>query len=115
MKSFNSAIEVGNKLLDVLDQASPLLHQLAGIIDLDSDESDVLDAFNGIYVRIANKVEELQSQNDTTGKVSDGSELEKDYAAKTGKPLITDDERTALGDLAKIIGKRPGDGMLEIF
>ena len=46
---------------------------------------------------------------------NEGSELEKDYAAKTGKPLITDNERTALGDLAKIIGKRPGDDQLEIF
>lgn len=45
----------------------------------------------------------------------DGSELEKDYATKTGKPLITSEERTALGDLARIIGKKPGDDLLEIF
>lgn len=115
MKSFDMAIGVGNKLLNALDQASPLLHQLAEITDLDSDESDVLEAFNGVYVRVANKVEELQSQNDITSKVSDGSELEKDYAAKTGKPLITDNERIAFGDLARIIGKRPGDDRFEVF
>lgn len=113
MKSFDSAIGVGNKLLDALDQASSLLHQFAKNVDLDSDESDVLDAFNGVYVRVANKVEELQDSAED--KKSDGSELEKDYSAKTGKPLITDDERTALGDLASIIGKKPGDDQLEIF
>lgn len=43
------------------------------------------------------------------------SEMEEHYSAKTGKPLITDNERTALGNLASIIGKRPGDDLLEIF
>lgn len=108
----------GNKLLESLNQAEPLFSQVA----YDLGMTDEYNSFNEIRSRVANEVakwkkEGLEGLNEwTPGDESDRlPEMEKHYAAKTGKPLITDNERTELGKIASIIGKRPGDDLLEIF
>lgn len=108
----------GNKLLESLNQAAPLFEQVA----YDLGMVDEYDSFNEIRSRVASEVAEwkkegLKGLNEwTPGDESDKlPEMEEHYAAKTGKPLITDNERTALGDLASLIGKKPGDDQLEIF